>query len=282
MGILSNRRTSPGLVTLSRLIVALAFACLATLPLMATEAYVATSSGDFIEYNTLTNSYTVLGNTLPNALLFGMGYNSGVLYANDSQFAPNTGFYSVNTGNAALTKIGDITGTGPHDGSGTLTAPIGGGTLYYMDESGDASQLLYAINPNTAATTAIGRTGIFVGGAFSMSFAPNGQLYASNNSNFYQINTSTGAATLLGSDGLQVQALVAGDGNLYGFSGLNMYSINLSDGSLTFIRATPAAVGIFYDGTPVLATTTPEPGTLLMLGSGALAAAGAFRRKFNR
>ncbi len=260
------------------LMILLALVCLAALPLMATEAYVATSTGDFVEYDTLTGSYTLIGNTLPTASLFGMGYNSGVLYANDSQFAPNTGFYSVNTGNAGLTKIGNISGTGSQDGSGTLTAPIGGGTLYYLDESGDPSGLLYSINPNNAVATAIGHTGIFVGGQFSMNFAPNGQLYASNNSNFYQINTSTGAATLLGSDGLQVQALLAGDGNLYAFSGSNMYTVDLTDGALTFVRSTPAELGIFYDGTDVL---TPEPGTLVMLGSGLLAAAGAFRRKCN-
>ena len=257
------------------LMVLLALGCLATLPLMATEAYVATSNGDFIEYNTLTNSYTLLGNN--STTLFGMGYSSGVLYANDSNFAPNVGFYSVNTANAALTKIADIS-NGSTNGSGGITAPIGGGSLYYLDHSND----LYTINPSTAAATMIGPTGIFVSGSFDLDFAPNGQLYATNNGNFYQLSTSTGAATLLGStSGLQVQALLAGDGNLYGFSGLNMYSINLSDGSLTFIRTTPAAVGIFYDGTPVLATTTPEPGTLVMLGSGFLAAAGAFRRKCN-
>jgi hypothetical protein len=111
-----------------------------------------------------------------------------------------------------------------------------------------------------------------------MSFAANGQLYATNNGDFYQINTSTGAATLIGSNGMQLQALLAGDGNLYGFSGLNMYSINLTNGDLSFLRTTPAEVGIFYDGTPVL---TPEPGTLVMLGSGLLSAAIAFRRKCN-
>jgi hypothetical protein len=102
-----------------------------------------------------------------------------------------------------------------------------------------------------------------------------------NNGNFYQINTSTGAATLLGSTGLQMQVILVGDGNLYGFSNYDMYSINLTNGALTFVRSTPAALGIFYDGTDVLATsTTPEPGTLVMLGSGALAAAGVSRRKF--
>jgi hypothetical protein len=205
-----------------------------------------------------------------------MGYNSGVLYGNDSNFSPNVGFYSVNASNAALTKIANIS-NGSTNGSGGIAAPIGGGTLYYLDHSDD----LYTINPTTAAATMIGSTGIFVSGSFDLSFAPNGQLYATNNGDFYQINTSTGAATLLGSTGLQVQALLPGDGNLYGFSGLNMYSIDLSDGALTFIRTTPAAVGIFYDGTPVLTSSTPEPGTLLMLGSGALAAAGAFRRKLN-
>jgi PEP-CTERM motif len=254
------------------LTVSLALVCLATLPLMASQAYVATNNGDFVDYNTATGTYTLLGTNA--TVLWGMGFSSGVLYANDNNFSPNVGFYTVNATNGALTTVADITGS--TSGSGTLTAPIGGGTLYYFDHSNQ----LFTVNPGTGAATTIGALGFTVAGAFDLDFAPNGQLYATSSGNFYQVNTSTGAGTLLGNSGTQLQALLAGDGNLYGFAGTSMYSIDLTNGALTFIRNTPAVLGNFDDGTPVLATSTPEPGTLVMLGTGALAAAGAFRRKF--
>jgi len=251
----------------------LIFFCLAAIQLMATQAYVATSNGDFVQYNTATGTYALLGNNA--TMLWGMGFSSGVLYANDSNFSPNVGFYNVNTTNGTPTIVADMTGS--TNGSGTLTAPMGGGTLYYFDHSNQ----LFTVNPSTGAATTIGALGFTVGGAFDLDFAPNGQLYATSNGNFYQINTSTGAGTLLGNSGAQLQALLAGDGNLYGFSGTNMYSINLTDGALTFVRSTPGVLGNFDDGTPVLTSSTPEPSTLALLGSGALAAFGAFRKKMS-
>jgi PEP-CTERM motif len=272
MSNLSNCSAARSVVGLRHLIVSLILVSLATLPLVASQVYVATNNGDFADYNTLTGTYTLLGTNA--TVLWGMGYSSGLLYANDNNGSPNVGFYTVNPANGALTTVADMTGS--TSGTGTLTAPIGGGTLYYFDHSNQ----LFTVNPSTGAATTIGALGFSVGGTFDLDFAPNGQLYATSNGNFYQVNTSTGAGTLLGNSGTQLQALVAGDGNLYGFSGTNMYSIDLTDGALTFVRSTPSVLGNFDDGTPVLSTPTPEPGTLLMLATGALAAAGAFRRKF--
>lgn len=232
----------------------------ATLPLGADEVYIATNNGSFAEYNTTTGAYTLLGTNA--TVLWGMGYtSSGVLCANDSSGSPNTGLYTVSVTNGALTAVGDLTGS--TTGSGTLTAPNVGGTLFYFDHSNQ----LFTINPTTGAATTIGPLGFTVSTAFDLDFAPNGDLYATSGGSFYEINPSTGAGTLLGNSGAQLQALVAADGGLYGFSGASMYSIKLTNGQLTFVRDTPAALGFFDDGTPVraAATSTPEPAAALSL-----------------
>jgi len=258
--------------SLLRLTVLSALVCLAALPLAATNVYVATSNGSFVNYNTATGSYTVLGTS--STELYGLGFNAGVLYANDTNSSPNVGFYTVNPANGALTTVGTISGS--TSGTGAIASPIGGGTLYYYDHSDQ----LFTVNPSNGAATTIGPLGFTVGGSWDISFAPNGQLYATSYGYFLQLDPGTGAGTLLGYSGEEMQCLIPGDGNLYGFSGTSMYSINLTDGALTFVRNTPSALGNFEAGTPFLASPTPEPGTLVLLGSSVLAAAGTLRRKF--
>jgi len=249
-------------VRLALVLLLAAYVCLAALPTLADEVYVATSSGGFLEYNTLTGAFTVLGTS--STPLFGMGFSGGVLYANDSGSAPTTGFYTVNPANGALTPVANISGSAISL-AGVLTAPVTGGTLYYFDKSNN----LFTINPNNAVATVVGPLGFSVGGGFEIVFAQNGNLYGASHGNLYSINASTGAGTLIGPTDfgitqLGLQAVIAGDGTLYGFHGANMYSIDLSNGALTFIRKTPdpTNLGVFFDGTPVL---TPEPSTLNLL-----------------
>lgn len=236
--------------------------CLAALPAMADEVYVATSSGGFIEYNTLTGAFTLLGTS--STPLFGMGFSGGVLYANDSGAAPTTGFYTVNPANGALTPVANISGSAI-SGAGVVTAPVTGGTLFYFDKSNN----LYTINPSNGVATLVGPVGFSAGGGFEIVFAQNGNLYGASFGNLYLINPTTGAGTLIGptdfgTTQLGLQAVIAGDGTLYGFHGVNMFSIDVNTGALTFIRKTPDPVdlGVFFDGTPVL---TPEPATLSLL-----------------
>jgi hypothetical protein len=234
----------------------------------ADQVYVATNNGSFLDYNTATGSYTLIGTS--SAVLWGMGYTAGgVLYANDKGSSPNVGFYKVNPNNARITLIGDI--SGPTSGAGTLTSPTAGGTLYYTDKSDN----LFTVNPTTAVATLVGATGYTVGGTFDSDFGPDGKLYAVSDNSLYQINTTTGAATLIGSNSqdADMQGLISADGNLYGFSGDSMYSINLTNGQATFVRSTPASLGYFDDGIAIMASTpsgAPEPtsAALLLVGLG--------------
>ena len=249
-------------IRLALVLLLAAFVCLSACPTLADNVYVATSSGGFLEYNTLTGAFTVLGTS--STPLFGMGFSGGVLYGNDSGKAPTTGFYTVNPANGALTPVANISGSAI-SGAGVLTAPVTGGTLYYMDRSNN----LYTINPSSGVATLVGPVGFSVGGGNEIVFAQNGNLYGASHGNLYLMNPSTGAGTLIGPTDfgitqLNLQAVIAGDGTLYGFHNANMFSIDLSTGALTFIRTTPdpTNLGIFFDGTPVL---TPEPSTLSLL-----------------
>jgi hypothetical protein len=247
---------------MNRLTLLLALASIAALPAAADETYVATSTGVIGEYNTTTGAFTTLGSS--STVVFGLGYSGGTLYANDNGFSPSTGFYTVNPSNGALTFVGDISGA--TSGQGAITAPVGGGTLYYFDHSNQ----LFSISPTSGAATLIGSLGFGLSGSWDIDFAQNGKLYGTSNGNFYVINTATGAATLLGNSGVEMQGLVAGDGNLYGFSGDQMFSINLSNGAVTFVRDTPSGVGNFETGTPVVTpppptTGVPEPNTIVTL-----------------
>ena len=196
---------------------------------------------------------------------------------NDNVGAPNTGFYSISATTGQLKFIADI--GGPTSGTGALTSPLGGGSLYYTDHSND----LYIVNPSTAMATPIGQLGFNVGGSWDISFAQNGNLYAAVNGNFYEIDTANGAGKLIGSTGLEVQGLIAGDGGLYGFSGESMYSIDLATGALAFVRNTPSMFGNFDSGIAVKAApvTTPEPNTLPIIIIGLLSL-GAMRRLARR
>ncbi len=139
-----------------------------------------------------SGAFTLIGN-------MGSGGYDGLAVANGVLYTEQNGLlYSVNTANANLTLIGGVTGTPNLATFGSTTTG-----LYGVASAGsDEVATLFSINPQTGAITAIGPIGA--------SAIPNGQsyyqrlsvgsstLYMESNSNLYTINTTTGAATQVG------------------------------------------------------------------------------------
>jgi len=212
---------------------------------------------------------------------------------------------SINPATGVATAIG---ATGLADCS-TPTSPCGppsanelgslGGTTYATDFNND----LYTVNPLTGAATLIGPTGMpavpFIPdstnpdgtfNAFDESlFSAGGNLYATfdaiivNPSPFtvtpvispdlYQINPSTGLATLIGPTALTIGAVVDVNGTLYAFDDMlsQVLILNLANGNTSFASNFDPAAGIIGGATP-----TPEPASFVLAAFG-IAALGVGR-----
>src|SRR5580658_7553854 len=163
-----------------------------------------------------TGVFTLIGN-------MGSGGYDGLAVANGILYTEQNGLlYSVNTSNANLTLIGGLTGVHNLATFGSTTTG-----LYGLAGTGQFEvATLYSINPETGAITTIGPIGA--------SAIPDGQtyyqrlsvgsstLYMENNSNLYIINTTTGAATQVGttdSNGYLSSVLLLEYGTYYAGTG---------------------------------------------------------------
>jgi hypothetical protein len=161
--------------------------------------------------------------------------------------------FVINSSNGASTYIGDF---GP-----TVLADAfrPDGTLYGMIAAGSNGAQLATVNTVTGAATPIASpTG--VPGLFSMSFTPDGTLYAASfeTDDLYTVNLSTGAASVVGSlgfTGVMDLAWDSFDGKMYAIesfgSGSALYSINLTTGAGTLVT-TPSndcLMGLVVDST---------------------------------
>lgn len=148
----------------------------------------------------------------------------------------------VGTGSVDLNRIGSTT-TG----------------LYGIDTSGD----LVSINPSNGATTLIGPLGIgiFADGDLS---ANSGALYFTQGPNLYTLSTTTGHATLVGSNnGIDIFSMVSENGSLYPEVGapFSVDTLNITTGIGTFVadlsgEPSPSFLGM----APVPTSAVPEPG----------------------
>ncbi len=148
-------------------------------------------------------------------------------------------------------------------GDGALIAPLAapgtpeglafsGGSLYYFDTTGNA---LRQINPATGATLSTVNVGIANRvGEGGMAFGANGAAYLYTPleaatfapvNELYSFNPTTGAASLIGSTGVALEALTFSGGVLYGLGKAdgNLYTVNPATASASLIGSVGIGVG---------------------------------------
>jgi uncharacterized protein (TIGR03437 family) len=176
-----------------------------------------------------TGVFTLIGN-------MGSGGYDGLAVANGVLYTEQNGLlYSVDTANANLTLIGGLNGNNLATFGSTTSGLYGLGSTGSFDVA-----TLFSINPETGAIRAIGPIGA--------SAIPNGQgyyarlsvgsstLYMEFQSNLYIINTTTGAATQVGttdSNGYLTSVPLFENGTYYSGSGSVIGTINVATGQIT-------------------------------------------------
>lgn len=220
--------------------------------------FTANAAGNLYSVDTNNGNATLIGN-------MGQGVDQiastssindvGQLYATDGVL------YNVNPANGGATPIGNGVGVGV---TGLGLAPQSG-VLYGVTTA------LYAINLNTGAASLVGSLNLPTvndvnSRAGDVAYGPNGTtLYLSADvpeekagDELFSVNTSTGAATLIGSIGFtNVTGLALGDdGVLYGVTGTGqILSINTSTGGGTFVSTCSA--GAMTDATSFVLPPPP-------------------------
>jgi uncharacterized protein (TIGR03437 family) len=176
-----------------------------------------------------TGVFTLIGN-MGNGGYNGLAALNGVLYTEQNGL-----LYSVNTSNASLTLIGGINGANLAAFGSTTTG------LYGLAGTGsNVVATLFSINPQTGAMTTIGPLGASAvpNGQFSYAALSVGSstLYMEFNSNLYIINTTTGAATQVGttsSNAYLTTVPLFENGTYYAGYGNGIGTINVSTGQIT-------------------------------------------------
>jgi hypothetical protein len=233
-------------------------------------AYIGEENGNFDLIDLNTGVSTVLGNAgqVYTGLAFGPG---NVIYGTVApSLASNASLVTVNPSTGGDTLVGATGGT-----VSTFTN-LADHTLYGV---GYTNSNLYSFNPATGAATLIGATGLLSNSqGIGNSLASDGThlFYTSYvsasdpTSILYELNLTTGAATEIGSTGVEgiIGSVFAGptfqQGQLYGFlSNGDIDSINTTTGQATFVSNSgltdiSGGVGI------VTSALVPEPASLTM------------------
>jgi hypothetical protein len=241
-------------------------------------------TGQFGTMDTTTGTFNQIGPVTSDPL-FGLvpGPNGNLL-----SFSASGNLDSVNPATGAVSVVG-ATGLGNLDG----TIAELNGTVYATDLYNN----LYTVNKTTGATSLIGPTGIPpcpslfspIEVSDEMLFTDGGKLYATfdgvnlttlalvDSPELFQINPTTGVATLVDPTALGLNAAVLVNGTLYGFAsgyaGPNtVLSLNPANGNTNFITD---STGFNITG----AAATPEPASFALVGIGIAAVLVSKRRK---
>lgn len=232
-----------------------------------------TSTSHLYLIDPVTGVTTAIGDT--GFSINGLDYYNGTLYAIDGA---GGSLLSLNTTTGAATVIAPLSGVGFTRPTG-LTIHSSGAAYTWIDPSSDD---LATLDLNTGAWSIVGDAGI---GTAEHGYAFIGNtLYLVNfDGSVYTVDTTTGAATILGGIGVSAHHgdVNPDNGLYYGLDGLggtdDMYLVNLTapslSGLVTLDRNIMHALA-FVDGSVV-----PEPGSLTLLSLGALGAVGYARRR---
>jgi PEP-CTERM motif len=188
----------------------------------------------------------------PNGTLYGVDYTS---------------LYTISPATGASTWVGTITGA-----SATLNALVSGPTGQLYAAGGSS---LYTLSP-TGAAAVIG-TGPYDSSGDLEYISGSLYLTSAFSDDLYRIPVaSPNSPVFVGSIGVpNIYGLAYVNNTLYGYTGNGtVLSIGTSDASSTILATGPGTWGATVTG------ATPEPSSLLLLGSGVLALGGFLRRRF--
>lgn len=193
------------------------------------------------------------------------------------------GIYVIDLVSGTDTRI--LAGTYPGGTSATLAQRPSDGMLFYAIYATNGQ--VYRYNPATPGIAPVALTstlGASVPASLRMTFSSGGTLYYLPDTGvLYTINTTTGVATAgptvtgLGSGG---DMAFSSGGTLYVVnSARQLFTVPLGGGAATLLGtitfpggATPATIGIAFDGTGRMLVQTQNPSTLYSVNLGTLAA----------
>ncbi len=266
------------------LVMALAVVLVGALPAFADGViYGSANNNNLYSINPTTGVATLIGSM--GQVMTDIAINgSNQMFAIGPLANGNTNLYSINLANGAPTTIGSNNNFLNALGFGS------GGTLYAA--GGDPVQggtLFGTVNTGTGAFTSIhNNPGNNSSGDLAFAFL-NGVMYAStfgaihgtSSDQLWTVNLATGVETFVGNIGKpNVFGLAVLGGVLYGLDNAgDLLTINPTTGVGTVV-ANNAIGWTGATSAPDQVVRTPEPGGLLLLGSGMLALAGVLRRRF--